>query len=84
MGNSFFFIHFLGFAGIPRRAPNYPDAYAGWNALASYGSILSVCMLDKEFTLNSDGFKKTGNIKKTMPKSFLEQKQIKLTPKSLE
>lgn len=37
----FFPMHFAGLAGMPRRIPDYPDAFMPWNHIASMGAYMT-------------------------------------------
>ena len=58
MNATFFPMHFMGLAGMPRRVPDYPDAYAFWNSMSSVGSLISLLSLVIFFNLLYHSFQK--------------------------
>lgn len=53
---TFFPMHFLGLAGMPRRIPDYPDAFYFWNFISSIGSTISIISVFIFFYVVYDAF----------------------------
>jgi cytochrome c oxidase subunit I len=63
---TFFPMHYLGVAGMPRRIPDYPDAFLVFNKIATWGSYVSgfstlvfFAVLIDALVLKENNFKKT-------------------------
>ncbi|QXE46262.1 cytochrome c oxidase subunit1 (mitochondrion) [Nitzschia inconspicua] len=53
---TFFPMHWLGAAGMPRRIPDYPDAFYLFNKIASWGSYISAASFVFFFVLIFEAF----------------------------
>lgn len=53
---TFFPMHWLGVAGMPRRIPDYPDAFYLFNKIASWGSYISGASAIFFFFLMAEAF----------------------------
>jgi heme/copper-type cytochrome/quinol oxidase subunit 1 len=49
-------MHFLGLAGMPRRISDYHESFTSYNAIASFGSLISVVALILFFYIVYDMF----------------------------
>ncbi len=70
---TFFPIHFLGLAGMPRRYSDYPDTFVVWNIVARIGSVLSLISVIYFLIILWEGFaRKRATIRASSCSSSLE------------
>lgn len=56
---TFFPMHFLGLSGMPRRIPDYPDAFSNFNYIETIGAIISFVGIIYFFWIICDAFSKS-------------------------
>jgi heme/copper-type cytochrome/quinol oxidase subunit 1 len=61
---TFFPMHWLGVAGMPRRIPDYPDAFYMLNKLSTWGSYISIISVIVFFIMLIDSFLTSPKINK--------------------
>jgi cytochrome c oxidase subunit I len=49
-------MHWLGLQGMPRRIPDYPTAFAGWNLVCSFGSYVSLISMFVFFIVVAEAY----------------------------
>lgn len=79
---TFFPMHFLGLAGMPRRIPDYPDAFTGWNQICSIGSFMSFFATMLFFYIVYDMFRTNLVIRKNNPHTHYEETKMFRIPAS--
>ena len=73
---TFFPMHFLGIAGMPRRIADYPDIYWSWNTICSFGSLLSVLALLFFISNVTKAFSGENNLPRRVVPIFKKSKYI--------
>jgi cytochrome c oxidase subunit I len=49
-------MHWLGLQGMPRRIPDFPSAFAGWNLVCSFGSYVSLVSMFVFFAVVAEAY----------------------------
>jgi len=76
-------MHFLGLAGMPRRIPDYPDAYKGWNSIATTGSMISLMSTLLFFYIVYDMFNRQIRITRRNPWRTVRPRRFVERPRML-
>jgi cytochrome c oxidase subunit 1 len=75
---TFFPMHFLGLSGMPRRIPDYPTIFAGWNLVATLGSSISSISLILFFYIVYKMQRGTSTYNKLVVPTFSKQMQHRI------